>query len=144
MSRSVSHGPLVRFDQSMEEAFPDVDPKRRVLGSRVRVQIRSPKKKTQGGILLVDDVQDTIKWNTQTGRVQGIGPVAFRNRTTLEPWPEGAWVKVGDFVTVPKFGGDRFEVPYGNDGDVALFVTLNDLDLIDVVEGDPRDVIAFV
>lgn len=144
MSRSVSHAPIAKFDQTLEEAFPVVDAGNVPLGSRVLVQIRSAKKKTAGGIILAGDTQDTIAWNTQTAVVRALGPLAFKNRSTQEPWPEGAWAQIGDFVRVPKYGGDRFEVPVGEDGDVALFVFFNDMDLIAKVTCDPRDVIAFV
>lgn len=147
MSNSMSFAPMVQFEQTMEEAWPVVNPLHRPTGSSVLLQIRTPKIKTKGGIILPEDTQDTIKWNTQTAKVLLVGPVAFRNRTTMEPWPEGDWVKPGDFVRAPKFGGDRFEVAFkGPDGikNVALFVLVNDLDLKAVVDGDPRDVVAFV
>lgn len=144
---SMSFAPAVVFDQTMEEAFPDVDSLHAATGSSIIVQIRSPKRKTAGGIMLPDDVQDTIRWNTQTAKVIDVGPVAFRNRTTLEPWPEKAWFKVGDFVRAPKYGGDRWEVAYKDEkGDTAyaLFALVNDLDCKGVVRGDPRQVLAFV
>lgn len=149
MTGSASFAPIVTFDQTLEDAFPNVDPGCAPMGSRVVVQIRSPKKKTAGGIILPDEVQDTINWNTQTAVVRAIGPLAFKNRTTQEPWPEGAWCVVRDYVRVPKYGGDRFEVPLrdkqGNQtGEVALFVILNDMDLIAKITCDPREVVAFV
>lgn len=143
---SVSFAPMVQFEQTMEEAFPVVDPLHEPCGSSILVQIRSPKLQTKGGIILTTDVQDTIKWNTVTAKVVAIGPVAFRNRTTLETWPEKAWFNVGDFVRVPKYGGDRWEVAFkdGAADNVALFALFNDLDCKARVKGDPRDVIAFV
>jgi co-chaperonin GroES (HSP10) len=147
MSGSVSFAPAAMFDQTMEEAFPVLDPLHEPCGSSVLVQIRSPKTTTKGGIILTGDVQDTIKWNTQIAKVIAVGPVAFRNRVTLEPWPEGAWFKVGDFVRAPKYGGDRWEVAYTEQDKsehFALFVLFNDLDIKARVKGDPRQVIAFV
>jgi co-chaperonin GroES (HSP10) len=142
----MSFAPMVSFDQSMEDAWPTVDCLHEPTGSCVIVQLRSPKTRTKGGIILPPEVQDTIQWNTVTAKVVGIGPVAFRNRTSLEPWPEGAWFKVGDFLRAPKFGGDRWEVKFENEKEegVALFALFNDLDLRARVKGDPRDVIAFV
>lgn len=125
------------------EAFPPADPGIQPLGSRVLVQIRNPKEKTSSGIIIDRGSQDTEKWNTQIARVVALGPVAFHNRNTLEPWPEGAWCGVGDFVRVAKYGGDRWEVPLPG-GDVALFVIFNDLDLIGRVTGDPLQVRAFI
>lgn len=147
MSRSVSFAPMVRYQQSMEEAWPLVECLHEPTGSSVIVQLKSPAEKTKGGLYLPPEVQDTVQWNTVTAKVVGIGPVAFRNRSSLEPWPEGSWFKLGDFVRAPKYGGDRWEVKYkSSDGmeGVALFALFNDMDIKARVKGDPREVIAFV
>lgn len=146
MSRSVSFAPLAQFDQTMEEAWPEVNPLHEPTGSSVLVQMRSAAFRTKGGIYLPPDVRDTVAWNTVTAKVIAVGPVAFRNRTTLEPWPEGAWFKPGDFVRAPKYGGDRWEVKAksGEAEGVVLFAVFNDMDIKARVKGDPRDVIAFV
>jgi co-chaperonin GroES (HSP10) len=93
---------------SIEEAFPVVDPGEAPVGNMVLMQIRTPKSKTNGGIILSTDARQTEIDNTQVAKVIAIGPLAFHNRSTGEPWPEGAWAKVGDFVRVPKYQGDRF------------------------------------
>jgi co-chaperonin GroES (HSP10) len=143
---SVNFAPAVKFDMSLEEAFPAVDPGLRPYGSRVLVQIRSAKKKTKGGIILSSETQETVAWNTQVAKVVGLGPLAFHNREKMTPWPEGAWCKEGDYVRIPKFGGDKFEVPHGPkaEGAVALFALFNDLDILGAVTCDPLEVIAFV
>lgn len=41
--------------------------------------------------------------NKDLGVVIALGNVAYRNRETLEFWPEGAWVDVGDKVSISKF-----------------------------------------
>lgn len=132
----------------LQEAFPDVDPGMIPLGSRVLVQLRQAKERTRGGIILSDESKASEKWNTQVAIVRALGPVAFRSRKDLETWPEGEWVKEGDFVRVPKYNGDRFEVPFGEPNStavqLALFVIFNDLEIIGKVTGDPLDVIAFV
>lgn len=127
----------------LEEAFPTADPGIKPLGSRVLVQIRNPKEKTASGIIIDRGSRETDKWNTQIAKVIALGPVAFHNRNTLEPWPEGQWCKEGDFVRVAKYGGDRWEVELPS-GDVALYVIFNDLDLIGTVTGDPLKVRAFL
>jgi len=131
-------------DRLMEEAFPEVDPRFKPFSYYVLAQIRTPKTKSAGGIALLEEARDTEKWNTQVARVVAIGPVAFKSRTTLEPWPEGAWCKVGDFVRAPKYGGDRFEVPIPGREERALFAVFKDLDLTGAVEGDPLAVLAFI
>jgi co-chaperonin GroES (HSP10) len=112
-------------------------------GSRVLCQIRLAKKKTAGGIILTGDTKDTETWNTQVARVVSVGDLAFKNRNTQEPWPEGSWATPGDFVRVPKYGGDKWTVKIDDDQEV-IFVILNDLDLIGVVTGDPLAMKAFV
>jgi co-chaperonin GroES (HSP10) len=97
---------------SIDEAFPPVDPGLRPFGSSVLVQLRNPKTRTAGGIHLTRDTTDTDMWNSSVARVIALGPACFRNRDTLEVWPEGEWCKAGQFVRVPKYGGDRWEVPW--------------------------------
>lgn len=134
-----------RFGQTLAEAFPAVDPGMEPFGSRVLVQVRTPVRRSKGGIILVDETRETEKWNVQTAKVIALGPVAFRDRTTMAPWPEGIWCALGSFVRVPKYGGDRWEVRYGpGEDDHALFVILNDLNVIGRVTVDPRAIKAFI
>ena len=151
MSTSVSFMNIQLAHQSLAEAFPEVDPGVAPLGSRVLVQFRRSKLKTKGGIHLLEDTMQTEKWNTQTAKVIAIGPLAFKHPNTGQPWPEGAWVKVGDFVRVPKYGGDRWEVEVPSDAQLkpeerqpALFVIFEARDMIGLVTGDPLAIKAFV
>lgn len=130
-------------EEALNEAFPPIEPGITPFGSRVLVQIRTPKSRTASGIILDSGSRDTEKWNTQVGKVISVGPLAFKNRNTQEPWPEGAWAKPGEYVRVAKYGGDRWNVRLPN-GDDALFVIFNDLDLIGRVEGDPLAIRAFI
>ena len=129
--------------ESIDEAFPSVDPGVVPFGSRVVVQIRAPKKKTAGGIILTQDTKDTEMWNTQVAKVVAVGALAFKNRNTQEPWPEGSWCQPGDFVRVPKYGGDRFSVT-DQDGIEVIFILFRDTDLVAKVTGDPLAVKAFI
>jgi co-chaperonin GroES (HSP10) len=134
----------VQFEYSgLDEAFPPIDAGVKPFGSRVLCQIRLAKRKTKGGIILTGDTKDTETWNTQVAKVVAIGDLAFKNRNTQEPWPEGSWAKPGDFVRVPKYGGDKWTVKIDDDQEV-IFVILNDLDLIGAVTGDPLAMKAFV
>lgn len=130
---------------SIDEAFPPCDPGIRPLGSRILVQVRTPMKVTRGGVHLTTESRETELYNSQIGKVIGIGPLAFKNRNTLTEWPEGAWFGVGDFVRCPKYGGDRWTVRYGpNEEDEAIMVIFNDLDAIGLVTGDPLAIKAFL
>jgi co-chaperonin GroES (HSP10) len=125
------------------DAFPDIDPGLRPFGSRVLLQIRRAKAKTKGGIFLPGDVRDTEMWNTQVAKVRAVGPLAFKNRTTMETWPEGSWVGEGAYVRAPKYGGDRWSVATEN-GEEVIFVLFNDLDLNGEITGDPLAMKAFL
>jgi len=134
-------------EDALAEAFPAVNAGVQPFGSRVLVQIRTAKSKTAGGIILPHETQDTEKWNTQVAKVISVGPLAFKNRDTQKTWPEGEWCKPGDFVRVPKYGGDRWEVVIdrGNrEKEAAMFVIFNDLDIVGQVTGDPLAVKAFI
>lgn len=135
--------PLFAYS-GLDEAFPSADPGIKPYGSRVLVQIRTPKSRSAGGIILHQETRETDLWNTQVAKVIALGPVAFHNRETLQPWPEGAWCQPGQFVRVPKYGGDRFYADVADKSDRALFVLFNDLDLIGEVTCDPLSVIAFI
>ena len=126
-------------------AFPSVDPGAKPLGGRVLVQLRRTKQTVTGaGIILVQETKETEKWNNMVARVVENGPLAFKKRDTMEPWPEGSWCEIGDFIRVPKWGGDRWEVEVGDDEEKALFMILNDHEIIARVTGDPLQMRAFV
>jgi len=132
---------------TLDEAFPAVDSGCAPLGARILVQFKqTPKSTTDSGIILVEETKETEKWNTQVAKVIQIGPLAFKKRETMEPWPEGSWASVGEFVRVPKWGGDRWEVPLSDskDPECALFAIFNDYELISKVTGDPLKVRAFL
>lgn len=130
--------------QTLADAFPDVRPDAEPLGNRVLVQLRRTAKKTKGGIVLVEETKDTVRWNNQVARVVALGPLAFRNRETLQPWLEGIWVKPGDFVRVPRWNGDRIEVPVQGSDDPVTFVAFNDHELIMRITGDPLRVKTYI
>jgi co-chaperonin GroES (HSP10) len=140
--------PVASNDAEMAWAFPSVDPGAKPLGGRVMVQIRRSKKRTtKAGIVLVEETKETEKWNTQIGKVVDMGALAFCKRDSMEPWPEGAWCRVGDFIRVPKWGGDRWEVKVpGEDQneDPALFMIINDHEVIAKITGNPLETRAFL
>ena len=113
-----------------EDIFPVVDPNGEPFGSRVLVQIRRPKQK-KGSIYLVENTTKTELDNTCVAKVVAVGPLAYKNRNTMEPWTEGQWCDVGSYVFVPKYGGIRWEVPceetdlYPGKVQFALFDDLN-------------------
>lgn len=140
--------PVASNEAELAWAFPSVDPGAKPLGARILVQLRRTKKKaTSAGIILVEETKETEKWNNMVGKVVSIGPLAFKKRDTMEPWPEGSWCEIGDYLRVPKWGGDRWEVKVPGDDeleDPALFIILNDHEVIAKVTGDPLEMRAFL
>ena len=130
-------------EYTIEEAFPTMEPGINPFGSRVLLQIRNPKQKTKGGIILSSNDIETEQDNTQVAKVISVGSLAFKNRNTMEQWPEGAWCQVGDYVRVPKYGGDRWKIDAG-DGVAVTFAIYNDLDIIGQVTTDPCKIKAFI
>ena len=134
-------------EQTLEQAFPVIDPLMAPYGARVLVQLRAVKDKvTSSGIYIPEESKETEKWNTMIGKVLAVGPLAFKKRDTMEPWVEGVWCQVGEYVRVPKWGGDRWEIDFEENGakGKALFTFFNDHEIIGKVTGDPRAIKAFI
>lgn len=140
---SQSFMPVISSSGTLEEAFPDVDPNYQPLGHLVLLQVQVAKKYVgkEVQLELPEEVRAIIQANTQVAKVISWGPLAFCNRNTGQLWPEGAWVAKGDYIRIPKHGGDRWEIAYK--GGVVPFVVLRDLDLGGKVPR-PMEVIAFV
>jgi len=132
--------PELSYDDEIKYAFPSVQPGARPLGARILVQLKRIRKQSAGSkIILVEETTQAEKFNNMVGKVVEIGPLAFRKRDTMEPWPEGAWCNVDDYIRVPKWGGDRWEVPSGDGDDKIIFVVLNDHEIIAAINGDPLE-----
>jgi len=140
--------PVASGEAELAWAFPSVDPGAKPLGGRILVQLRRTKKRTtSAGIILVEETKETEKWNNMVAKVLEIGPLAFKHRDTMQSWPEGAWCQPGDYIRVPKWGGDRWEVKIPGEADQedpALFMILNDHEVIAKVTGDPLQMRAFI
>ena len=140
----MSNTPDAGNSADLQDAFPVVDPGAVPLGARVLVQMRLPKKRmTSSGIILAAETVDTEKAQNPVGKVVAIGPLAFKKRDTMESWPEGSWVDVGDFVRVPRWTGDRWEIQVSKD-DVVQFMLMNDHEIIAKLTSDPLEMRAFV
>ena len=140
--------PVAGDSAELQDAFPAVDPGAKPLGARVLVQLRRTKdRSSKSGIILVKETKEAEKWNNMVAKVIELGPLAFKKRDTMEPWPEGSWCEVGDYIRVPKWGGDRWEVPVpGEDAmeEKALFMILNDHEVIAKVTCNPLLMRAFI
>lgn len=116
--------------RSEEECFPNIDTGIEVAGDRVLVQLRREKSTSKGGIILVDETRQTLRFNETVAKVIQIGPLAYKSPEDLSPWPEGPWCKVGDLVRTIKYGGDRFVVQPDDEGSPVVFITLQAREII--------------
>ena len=120
--------------RSEEECFPNIDPGIEVLGDRVLVQLLREKIASKGGILLVDETRQTLRFNETVAKVCAIGPLAYKNPDNLESWPEGPWCQVGDLVRTIKYGGDRYVVQPDDDGSPVVFITIQAREVISKIK----------
>ena len=116
--------------RSEEECFPTIDTGIEVAGDRVLVQLRREKSTSKGGIILVDETRQTLRFNETVAKVIQIGPLAYKSPEDLTPWPEGNWCNVGDLVRTIKYGGDRFVVQPDDEGSPVVFITLQAREII--------------
>lgn len=142
--------------ESIDAAFPKLDPVCVPLGNQVLVQMRLPKQRSQGGLIIVDEVKDADESMVRVAKVLMLGPIAYKNRDTFKDWPEGAWVKVGDYVRVPSFAGidawrmflrEEEQVFRGSVAKAPVFVKFalfNDYDIKARIEGDPLAVVDYI
>lgn len=135
--------PVSFLAETLESAFPVVDPGVKPYGNRILVQLKGSATKTNAGLILNDSATQTEFDNTKVAKVVGIGPVAFRNRETLAPWPEGDWCTVGTFVRIPLHTNSQnaWTVPY-EDTRVG-FALIDDLQLLGE-QPDPFYIKAFL
>jgi co-chaperonin GroES (HSP10) len=130
---------------ALEEAFPVVDPQFRPFGAKILVQVRRVMRVSKGGIILGTESKETEAWNMQVGKIIDVGPLAFKNRATSQPWPEGMWANIGDFVRFPRHVGDRLTVAVDDGrGDPVVILILDDHSLLGAYTGDPMKVRAFI
>jgi len=101
--------------------------------------MRKEKKKTKsaGGIVLPDSAVEADSYMQVTAEVVAIGPCAYMDRATGEPWLSGPWCKVGDWVIRPKFSQMTFEL----DGEDYFF--MNDDEVVATIK-DPKSIKVFL
>lgn len=137
------------YTDKLQYSYPEAQPPYAPCGTKIVVQLRTPgnfKTLVNGQkFYFADESVEFEKYNIQTALVRAIGPVAFRDRRTMEVWPEGEWAVPGDFIRVPKFGGDRVGVPLNDEQKrMAMFLTIEDRDIIGLINGDPLGIVSIV
>jgi len=122
--------------------FPQVKPGIAPFGSRILVQVRRVRVRRKSGLYMTKGAADTQMDNTCVAKVLAVGPLAYKNRNTMEKWAEGSWCEVGQYVFVPKYGGLRWERAYKVDDDYidkVQFAIFDDLNIVGSVEDALND-----
>lgn len=136
--------PAVKFqDETIDGAFPSVEPGVKPYGSRILVQLKRSATKTEAGIIVGDEATQTEFDNTKVALVIAMGPLAFRNRETRELWPEGEWAKVGDFVRIPLHTNTQNAWTVQHKNERIGFALIDDLQLLGE-QPDPFYIKAFL
>ncbi len=132
-------------ERQVAELFPAIDPEFEPFGARVLVQLRRVVNKSAGGIILAEPTKDTEAWNINVAKVLRSGPLAFKRRDDPDtPWPEGVWAKEGDFVMVPRYGGDRRSIDLNDGLPPVVIVLLDDRNLLGRITGNPCKIRAYI
>lgn len=86
---------------------------------------------TKGGIALTEDFKKTEGYQIAMGRVESMGPLAFKDKESVEPWKEGNWCEIDDVIFLPRTG---HRIQKHIDGEVYSFVLISDVDVLATVE----------
>jgi|TARA_S200002703_G_scaffold42819_2_gene37227 chaperonin GroES len=100
------------------------------VGYRLLIAIPEKEEKTDGGILLPEDMRKREEAASMVGMVLKIGPDAYKD---VERFPNGPWCKEGDFILMRSYSGTRIDV-HGQE-----FRIVND-DSVEAVVEDPRGI----
>tara|TARA_R100000005_G_C4820576_1_gene102127 strand:- start:145 stop:516 length:372 start_codon:yes stop_codon:yes gene_type:complete len=84
--------------------------------------------KTEGGVIMPDQIRDAEGIASIIGYVVSMGPDAYKDK---EKFPTGPWCKKGDFVIFRSYSGTRFKIH------THEFRIIND-DTVEAVVEDPR------
>ena len=114
-----------KLDQSALERLPTPS------GWRILILPYRGKGKTEGGILLPDQVVDREAVGTVCGYVLKTGSLAYKDK---DKFPEGPWCAEKDWVIFGRYAGARFKI---SGGEVRI---LNDDEIIAVIQ-DPEDIL---
>lgn len=131
-----AHGVVLNFERgktrklkhvieaNMAEMFPPGDPGHKAVGTKILVQLKMVAEKTAGGVIRSIESREADQLSTPYGKVVSMGSACFQQAATKFE----ADFKVGDYVRVPKWTGDRFQV------DGVIFTFYNWWDVIAVIE----------
>lgn len=130
-------------DSALADSFPNISPNIEPFTDNVIVQMKLPRTKSRGGIILHTEVQDQQQYNEQIGRVVAIGPDCFKKITlggTDRVYTE--YYKVGDYVRTPLYGGDKNwrKIPNDAENRKVCFAIFKWDELKGKITGSPLDI----
>jgi|TARA_R100001460_G_scaffold22136_8_gene45069 chaperonin GroES len=114
-----------KIDKSLLDRMPTPT------GWRILVLPYKGKGKTEGGILLPDQILANQEISTQVGYVLKVGPLAYEDKNKF---PTGTWCKQGEWVIFARYAGSRFKI---EGGEVRI---LNDDEILAKIS-DPEDIL---
>lgn len=123
----------------LKTAFPEINPGEWPLGPRILVQFNTVRERTSGGIVLPEETRELNKSLSQVAKVLALGKLAYCNRESGNPWPEGVWCKVGDIVRVPKYVGHRFSREIPGTNEKANFAIIEDNQVASIIDASQFD-----
>ena len=102
-------------------------------GWRILILPHKGKAKTDGGVVLPDQVVDQNSVSTQVGYVLKVGSLAYQDKEKLHTGP---WCKEKDCVMFARYAGSRFFI---EGGEVRI---LNDDEILATIL-DPEDILNY-
>ena len=115
-----------KADASLIERMPQPT------GWRMMILPYRGKGKTQGGVLLPDQVVEDGQIQTVVGYVLKQGELCYKDESKF---PEGPWCKTGDWVIFARYAGSRFKI---DGGEVRI---INDDEILARIN-DPEDILS--
>lgn len=117
-------------EEAKRKFFPDIDPGIKPVGNQILIMGMFIPPKSTGGIILSDDFKLSESYDIALGKIVAFGPLAFRNKQTLENWNEGNWAEIGDIIYLPRTGYRLSKKVAEN---TYSFVLINDADVKAVI-----------
>lgn len=97
-------------------------------GYRVLIALPEIDEKTEGGVIMPDNLKSMEETASILGFVLKVGPNAYQDP---DKFPDGPWCEEGNFVIFRSYSGTRFKI-HGKE-----FRIIND-DTVEAVVDDPR------
>ena len=111
-----------KVDEAIEAKLPEPT------GYRLLITIPEISEKTQGGVIVPDELKSAEETASIIGFVLKVGVDAYKDESRFS---DGPWCKVGDFVIFRSYSGTRYKIQ-GKE-----FRIIND-DTVEAVVDDPR------